>query len=59
MIRKEKLNMNRKKKINDTLKKKLKKANAKLHTSNKPRYISKAERAKLEEQEAIESQEAS
>jgi len=40
--------MNRKKKINNTLKKKLKKMNAKLHTSNKPRYISKAERAKLE-----------
>ncbi|OUR60291.1 DUF2986 domain-containing protein [Colwellia sp. 39_35_sub15_T18] len=41
--------MNRKKKINATLKKKQKKANAKLHTSNKPRYISKAERVKLEE----------
>ena len=41
--------MNRKKKINDTLKSKQKKANAKLHTSNKPRYISKAERAKLAE----------
>jgi len=39
--------MNRKKKINDTLKKKQKKANAKLHTSNKPRYVSKAEREKL------------
>ena len=39
--------MNRKKKINDTLKKKQKKANAKLHTSNKPRYISKAEREKI------------
>ncbi len=57
---KEKYNMNRKKKMNDTLKKKLKKANAKLHTSNKPRYISKAERAKLEEeQKATETQEAS
>lgn len=40
--------MNRKKKINETLKKKLKKKNAKLHHSNKPRYISKAERAKME-----------
>ncbi len=39
--------MNRKKKINQTLKKKMKKMNAKLHTSNKPRYISKAERAKI------------
>lgn len=51
--------MNRKKKINETLKKKQKKANAKLHTSNKPRYISKAERAKLEEQKAAEEQDAS
>jgi hypothetical protein len=51
--------MNRKKKINETLKKKQKKANAKLHTSNKPRYISKAERAKLEEQEAIKIQDES
>lgn len=40
--------MNRKKKINETLKKKAKKANAKLHKSNKPRYISKAERAAIE-----------
>ena len=39
--------MNRKKKINNALKSRLKKTNAKLHTSNKPRYISKAERAKL------------
>jgi len=39
--------MNRKKKINDTLKKRQKKANAKLQKSNKPRYISKAEREKL------------
>ena len=49
--------MNRKKKINNTLKKKLKKANAKLHTSNKPKYISKAERAKLEEQKETETTE--
>jgi hypothetical protein len=39
--------MNRKKKINSILKKKLKKANAKLHTNNKPKYIAKADRAKL------------
>ncbi len=45
--------MNRKKKINNILKKKLKKANAKLHNSNKPKYVSKAERAKLEEQEKV------
>lgn len=50
--------MNRKKKINNTLKKKQKKANAKLHKSNKPRYISKAERANLaqEEQESKDTQ---
>ncbi|OAN11498.1 hypothetical protein A3K86_21440 [Photobacterium jeanii] len=40
--------MNRKKKVNEILKKRLKKKNAKLHKSNKPRYISKAERAKME-----------
>ncbi|EEY98335.1 hypothetical protein VOA_002155 [Vibrio sp. RC586] len=45
--------MNRKKKINQTLQKRLKKQHAKLHPSNKPRYISKAERVKLAaEQEA-------
>lgn len=46
--------MNRKKKINQILKAKQKKQNAKLHSSNKPRYISKAEREKqqLEQGEA-------
>ena len=44
--------MNRKKKINETLKAKQKKANAKLHRKNKPRYISKAERAKMTEQDS-------
>jgi hypothetical protein len=48
--------MNRKKKINSILKKKLKKANAKLHSSNKPKYVSKAERVKLEEQEQVKLQ---
>lgn len=43
--------MNRKKKINATLKARLKKANAKLHKTNKPKYISKAERAKMAESE--------
>lgn len=42
--------MNRKKKINSILKQKQKKANAKLHSSNKPKYVSKAERAKIAEQ---------
>ncbi len=40
--------MNRKKKINQILKKKQKKMNSKLQTSNKPKYISKADRAKME-----------
>ncbi|MCU8032329.1 DUF2986 domain-containing protein [Shewanella oncorhynchi] len=39
--------MNRKKKINQTLKSKAKKANAKLQSSNKPKYIAKAEREAL------------
>ncbi|MFD2179053.1 DUF2986 domain-containing protein [Veronia pacifica] len=39
--------MNRKKKVIQTLKKKAKKQNAKLHKSNKPKYISKADREKL------------
>ncbi|KAB0465311.1 hypothetical protein BCT63_00350 [Vibrio kanaloae] len=43
--------MNRKKKINQILKKKQKQANSKLHGSNKPRYISKADRAKMEAEE--------
>jgi len=46
--------MNRKKKINQILKKKQKKANAKLHKSNKPRYISKAEREKQQAEEIQE-----
>ena len=41
--------MNRKKKINQVLKKKVKQANAKLNPKAKPRYISKAERLKLEQ----------
>lgn len=41
--------MNRKKKINETLKGKAKRANEKLHSSNKPKYISKAERAGIAE----------
>lgn len=40
--------MNRRKKGNAASKAKIKKANAKLSTSTKPKYISKAERAKLE-----------
>lgn len=40
--------MNRKKKINETLKRKAKKMNEKRNPKKKERYISKAERAKLE-----------
>ncbi|WP_435237373.1 DUF2986 domain-containing protein [Psychromonas sp. PT13] len=40
--------MNRKKKINSILKKRMKQINAKANPSKKPKYISKAERAKLE-----------
>ncbi|QBY05630.1 DUF2986 domain-containing protein [Thalassotalea sp. HSM 43] len=43
--------MNRKKKIKSTLLAKQKKANAKLHKVNKPKYVSKAERARLAELE--------
>ena len=49
--------MTRKKKIFTKLKAKDKRANAKLHKSNKPAYISKAEREKLEQQENTASQE--
>jgi hypothetical protein len=40
--------MNRRKKGIQILKAQAKRANAKLATQNKPKYISKAERAKLE-----------
>ena len=39
--------MNRRKKVTSIVKKRAKKANAKLNPSNKPRYISKAEREKI------------
>ncbi|WP_288389480.1 DUF2986 domain-containing protein [uncultured Alteromonas sp.] len=48
--------MNRRKKIIKKLQKKDKKANAKIHKSNKPAYVSKAEREKLAEQENSEDQ---
>ena len=44
--------MNRRKKIITKFNNKDKRANAKLHKSNKPAYVSKAERAKLAEQDA-------
>jgi len=43
--------MNRKKKINQVLKAKVKKMNAKQQKNNKPKYISKAERAAMAEKE--------
>jgi hypothetical protein len=46
--------MNRKKKMNNILKKKVKKANSKLHTSNKPKYVSKAEQARIAEEKAVQ-----
>lgn len=51
--------MNRRKKINETLKSKAKKRNAKLHKSNKPKYISKAERANMEEVDNVQSEDTS
>lgn len=46
--------MNRKKKIHAIFNKKLKKAKAKMKPSSKPKYISKAEREKLDlEGEAV------
>ena len=39
--------MNRKKKLNAALNNKLKKMNAKLRVTNKPKYISKAERENI------------
>jgi len=40
--------MNRQKKIQGIFNKKLKKAKAKLNTNHKPKYVSKAKRAKLD-----------
>jgi len=51
--------MNRKKKIFTKLSQKAKKANLKANPKKKPKYISKAERAKLEEQDQITSDEPS
>lgn len=39
--------LNRKKKINSALKAHVKRKNAKLQKTNKPKYVSKAERARL------------
>ena len=46
--------MNRKKKINQVLKSKVKKMNAKLQKSNKPKYVSKGERERIALEEAAQ-----
>lgn len=48
--------MNRRKKINQTLIAKDKKKKAKLHGSNKPKYVSKAERERLAQLAEIEGE---
>ncbi|OUS17014.1 DUF2986 domain-containing protein [Gammaproteobacteria bacterium 50_400_T64] len=45
--------MNRKKKVHAIFKKKLKKAKARMNPSSKPKYISKADRAKLDIEQGI------
>ena len=50
--------MNRKKKINSILKKRVKQMNAKANPGNKPKYISKAERARLEALENTENEQS-
>jgi len=47
--------MNRKKKLNSILKKRLKKANAKLAPKKPSGYVSKSERARLEQETAESS----
>ncbi len=47
--------MNKKKKINAILKKRSKRVSDRLKISNKPRYVSKAERERLVEVEQAES----
>jgi len=47
------INMNRKKKVHAIFKKKLKKAKARMNPSSKPKYISKADRAKLDIEQGI------
>lgn len=47
--------MNRRKKVNSILKRKAKKAKKMLTPSKKEKYVSKADRAKLEEQAASEN----
>ena len=51
--------MNRKKKLNSILKKRLKKANAKLAPKKPSGYVSKSERARLEQEAAENSSETS
>lgn len=48
--------MNRKKKLNSIFNSRLKKAKAKLSTTSKPKYISKADREAQAKQQAIDEQ---
>jgi len=48
--------MNRKDKLQKIYNKRLKRARAKLNTSSKPRYISKADRAKAEAEAKVETE---
>jgi hypothetical protein len=48
--------MNRRKKGNQIMQSRLKKARAKLAPNNKPKYISKAERARLEAEESAKNE---
>lgn len=50
--------MNRRKKIKSILTKKAKQANLKANPKNKPKYISKAERAKMEAEKLNSSESA-
>jgi hypothetical protein len=48
--------MNRKKKMNNNLKARVKKMNAKANPSHKPKYVSKAVRAQIALDEAVQSE---
>lgn len=50
--------MNRKKKIHEKFSKRLKKAREKLSSNNKPKYVSKADRAKVQS-ETLETSDTS
>jgi len=51
--------MNRKDKLQKIYNKRLKRARAKLKTSSKPRYVSKADRAKMEAEDEAKTSDTS